>query len=90
RRMLVYCAAVVTAAISLVAAGGVLAVLHWALLPLLAAMAAPRAWSALSMARHRYVSWHRFVQHVRASQLISRLLIDQQAAGEVRVHDVGP
>ncbi|CAO0829870.1 hypothetical protein SMICM17S_07361 [Streptomyces microflavus] len=74
----------------LVAAGGVLAVLHWALLPLLAAMAAPRAWSALSMARHRYVSWHRFVQHVRASQLISRLLIDQQAAGEVRVHDVGP
>ncbi|MGW6287802.1 ATP-binding cassette domain-containing protein [Streptomyces sp. NPDC055107] len=90
RRMLVYCAAVVTAAISLVAAGGVLAVLHWALLPLLAAMAAPRAWSALTMARHRYVSWHRFVQHVRASQLISRLLIDQQAAGEVRVHDVGP
>ncbi|MFJ9890196.1 ABC transporter ATP-binding protein [Streptomyces sp. NPDC091287] len=90
RRMLVHCAAVVTAAISLVAAGGVLAVLHWVLLPLLAAMAAPRAWSALTMARHRYVSWHRFVQHVRASQLISRLLIDQQAAGEVRVHDVGP
>ncbi|MFD4233251.1 hypothetical protein [Streptomyces sp. NPDC058542] len=29
RRLLVHCAAVVTAAISLVAAGGVLAVLHW-------------------------------------------------------------
>lgn len=41
RRMLVYCAAVVTAAISLVAAAGVLTVLHWALLPLLIAMAAP-------------------------------------------------
>ncbi|PRH80517.1 ABC transporter [Streptomyces solincola] len=90
RRMVVYCAAVVTAVISLVAAAGVLTVLHWTLLPLLAAMAAPRAWSALTMARHRYVSWHRFVQHVRAAQLISRLLIDQQAAGEVRVHDVGP
>ncbi|QEU76922.1 ABC transporter ATP-binding protein [Streptomyces nitrosporeus] len=90
RRMVVSCAAVVTAAISLIAAGGVLVVLHWTLLPLLAAMAAPRAWSALAMARHRYVSWHRFVQHVRAAQMISRLLIDQQAAGEVRVHGVGP
>ncbi|NEE37201.1 ABC transporter ATP-binding protein, partial [Streptomyces sp. SID7982] len=89
-RMLVYCAAVVTAAISLVAAGGVLTVLHWALLPMLIAMAAPRAWSALAMTRHRYTSFHRFIQHVRASQLISRLLIDQQAAGEIRVHDVGP
>ncbi|MBK0373755.1 ABC transporter ATP-binding protein [Streptomyces sp. RB110-1] len=90
RRLVVYCAAVVTAAISLVAAGGVLTVLHWALLPMLIAMAAPRAWSALAMARHRYASFHRFIQHVRASQLISRLLIDQQAAGEVRVHGVGP
>lgn len=61
-----------------------------ALLPLLVAMALPSAWGALTMARARYASWHRFVQHARAAQLISRLLIDQQAAGEVRVHDVGP
>ncbi|MFD4233255.1 hypothetical protein [Streptomyces sp. NPDC058542] len=52
------------------------------MLPLLAAMAVPRAWSALTIARHRYVSWHRFVQHARASQLISRLVIDQQAAAD--------
>ena len=90
RRMVGYCTAVVTSAISLVAAAGVLTVLHPLLLPLLIAMALPSAWSSLTMARARYVSWHRFVQHARAAQLISRLLIDQQAAGEVRVHDVGP
>jgi ATP-binding cassette subfamily B protein len=90
RRMVGHCTAVVTSAISLIAAAGVLTVLHPVLLPLLIAMALPSAWSSLTMARHRYVSWHRFVQHVRAAQLISRLLIDQQAAAEVRVHDVGP
>ncbi|MGW8350890.1 ATP-binding cassette domain-containing protein [Streptomyces wedmorensis] len=90
RRMVGYCTAVVASAISLVAAASVLTVLHWALLPLLAAMALPSAWGALTMARARYASWHRFVQHTRAAKLISRLLIDQQAAGEVRVHDVGP
>ncbi|WP_328885216.1 ATP-binding cassette domain-containing protein [Streptomyces sp. NBC_00316] len=90
RRMVGYCTAVVTSAISLVAAAGVLTVLHPLLLPLLMAMALPSAWGSLTMARQRYVSWHRFVQHARAAQLLSRLLIDQQAAGEVRVHDVGP
>ncbi|MFI8825221.1 ABC transporter ATP-binding protein [Streptomyces sp. NPDC053431] len=90
RRMVGYCTAVVTSAISLVAAAGVLTVLHPVLLPLLVAMALPSAWGALTMARHRYVSWHRFVQHARAAKLLGQLLIDQQAAGEVRVHDVGP
>ncbi|MEU4279878.1 ABC transporter ATP-binding protein [Streptomyces tanashiensis] len=90
RRMVGYCTAVVASAISLVAAASVLTVLHVALLPLLIAMALPSAWGSLTMARARYESWHRFVQHARAAQLLSRLLIDQQAAGEVRVHDVGP
>ncbi|MGW5421983.1 ABC transporter ATP-binding protein [Streptomyces sp. NPDC003943] len=90
RRMVGYCTAVVTSLISLVAAAGVLTALHPVLLPLLIAMALPSAWSSLTMARHRYVSWHRFVQHARAGQLLSRLLIDEQAAAEVRVHDVGP
>ncbi|MFG3040931.1 ATP-binding cassette domain-containing protein [Streptomyces sp. NPDC048330] len=90
RRMVGYCTAVVASALSLVAAASVLTVLHVALLPLLVAMALPSAWGSLTMARARYESWHRFVQHARAAQLISRLLIDQQAAGEVRVHDVGP
>ncbi|MFD0142541.1 MULTISPECIES: ABC transporter ATP-binding protein [unclassified Streptomyces] len=90
RRMVGYCTAVVTSAISLIAAAGVLTVLHPVLLPLLALMALPSAWGSLTMARHRYISWHRFVQHVRAAKLISQLLINQQAAAEIRVHDAAP
>ncbi|MFE5209958.1 ABC transporter ATP-binding protein [Streptomyces sp. NPDC056600] len=90
RRMVRLCTAVATSCISLVAAAGVLAVLHPALLPLLIVMALPSAWGSLTMARQQYVSRHRFIQHVRAAHLISQLLINQQAAGEVRVHEVGP
>ncbi|MBD0711169.1 MULTISPECIES: ABC transporter ATP-binding protein [unclassified Streptomyces] len=90
RRMVGYCTAVVTSAISLLAAAGVLTVLHPVLLPLLVLMALPSAWSALTMARHRYISWHRFVQHVRAAKLIGQLLINQQAAAEIRVHGAAP
>ncbi|GGT66458.1 multidrug ABC transporter permease [Streptomyces atratus] len=90
RRMVKYCTAVLNSLISLVAAAGVLTVLHVALLPLLVAMTLPSAWSSLTIAKMRYVSFHQFVQHARAGQLLGRLLIDQQAAAEVRVHDVGP
>ncbi|MFG2792266.1 ABC transporter ATP-binding protein [Streptomyces sp. NPDC048419] len=90
RRMIKFCASVITAAIALVAAAGVLTVLHPALLPLLAVMTLPSAWSALTIARRRYVSFHTWVQHARAGQLLGRLLIDTQAAPEVRVHNIGP
>ncbi|MEU7029126.1 ABC transporter ATP-binding protein [Streptomyces sp. NPDC046275] len=90
RRMVGYCTAVVTSLISLVAAAGVLTVLHPVLLPLLVLMALPNAWGSLTMTRHQYTSWHRFVQHVRAAKLLSQLLIDQKAAAEVRVHGVAP
>ncbi|MFJ2786096.1 MULTISPECIES: ABC transporter ATP-binding protein [unclassified Streptomyces] len=90
RRMVGHCTAVVTSMISLIAAAGVLTVLHPALLPLLMLMALPSAWGSLTMTRHQYTSWHRFVQHVRASKLLSQLLIDQKAAAEVRVHGVAP
>ncbi|WP_093796988.1 ABC transporter ATP-binding protein [Streptomyces sp. Wb2n-11] len=90
RRMVKYCTSVLNSLISLVAAAGVLTVLHPALLPLLIAMTLPSAWSSLTIAKMRYISFHQFVQHARAGQLLGRLLIDQQAAAEVRVHDVGP
>lgn len=90
RRMIRFCASVVTAAIALIAAAGVLTALHPALLPLLAMMTLPSAWSALTIARRRYVSFHTWVQHARAGQLLGRLLIDVQAAPEVRVHNIGP
>ncbi|MFJ7996592.1 ABC transporter ATP-binding protein [Streptomyces sp. NPDC096310] len=90
RRMVQYCQNVMNALMSLIAAAGVLAVLHPVLLPLLVAMTLPSAWAALTVARHRYVSFQAWVQHSRAGSLISRLLISTEAAPEIRVHNVGP
>ncbi|MFF4254524.1 ABC transporter ATP-binding protein [Streptomyces sp. NPDC001663] len=90
RRMISYATRVVSALISLVAAAGVLTVLHPVLLPLLATMTLPTAWSALTNARRHYESWHTWVQHVRASHLLSSLLTEPDAAPEIRVHGVGP
>lgn len=90
RRMISYGTQVVNAVISLIAAAGVLTVLHPALLPLLVTMTVPSAWSALTNARRRYESFHTWVQHARAGQLIAGLLTEPAAAPEIRVHGVGP
>ncbi|MEW2314844.1 ABC transporter ATP-binding protein [Streptomyces bauhiniae] len=90
RHMISYSARVINALISLLAAAGVLTVLHPALLPLLVTMTLPSAWSALTNARRRYESFHTWVQHVRAGQLIGSLLTEPGAAPEIRVHGVGP
>ncbi|MEG3626130.1 ABC transporter ATP-binding protein [Streptomyces poriticola] len=89
RRMIMFGTRVVNAVISLVAAAGVLTVLHPVLLPLLVTMTLPSAWSALTLARRRYESFHTWVQHSRAGQLLSRLLIEPEAAPEIRVHGMG-
>ncbi len=90
RRMILYGTRVVNAMISLVAAAGVLTVLHPLLLPLLITMTLPSAWSALTNARRRYESFHTWVQHARAGHLIAALLTEPEAAPEIRVHGVGP
>ncbi|MEW2164106.1 ABC transporter ATP-binding protein [Streptomyces sp. NPDC007084] len=90
RRMIGVATRVVNALISLGAAAGVLTVLHPALLPLLVTMTLPSAWSALTIARRRYESFHTWVQHARAGHLISGLLTEPAAAPEIRVHGVGP
>lgn len=90
RQMIVYGTRVVNAAISLIAAAGVLTVLHPVLLPLLVTMTLPSAWSALTIARRHYESFHTWVQHVRAGHLIGSLLTEPAAAPEIRVHGVGP
>ncbi|MFD3928502.1 ABC transporter ATP-binding protein [Streptomyces sp. NPDC058614] len=90
RRMITIAARVVNAMISLCAAAGVLTVLHPALLPLLVTMTLPSAWSALTIARRRYESFHTWVQHARAGHLIGSLLTEPAAAPEIRVHGVGP
>ncbi|MFI1764907.1 ABC transporter ATP-binding protein [Streptomyces sp. NPDC020800] len=90
RRMISYGARVINAVISLIAAAGVLTVLHPALLPLLVTMTLPSAWGALTNARRRYESFHTWVQHARAGHLIGSLLTEPAAAPEIRVHGVGP
>nr|WP_229864987.1 ABC transporter ATP-binding protein [Streptomyces naganishii] len=90
RRMIMYGTRVVNAMISLIAAAGVLTVLHPLLLPLLVTMTLPSAWSALTNARRRYESFHIWVQHARAGHLLSGLLTEPAAAPEIRVHGVGP
>ncbi|MEU9285345.1 ABC transporter ATP-binding protein [Streptomyces sp. NPDC048275] len=90
RRMIAIATRVVNAMISLIAAAGVLTVLHPALLPLLVTMTLPSAWSSLTIARRRYESFHTWVQHARAGHLISSLLTEPAAAPEIRVHGVGP
>jgi ATP-binding cassette subfamily B protein len=90
RRMIDGCVAIVSALLSLAAAAGVLAVLHPVLLPALVLMVLPGAWATLVIARRRYRSFHRWIQHTRASLLLSSLLTDTDAAAEVRVHGVGP
>jgi ATP-binding cassette subfamily B protein len=90
RRMIMYGTRVVNAVISLVAAAGVLTVLHPVLLPLLMTMTLPSAWSALTNARRHYESFHTWVQHARAGHLLSSLLTEPGAAPEIRVHGVGP
>ncbi|MFJ1734537.1 ABC transporter ATP-binding protein [Streptomyces sp. NPDC088254] len=90
RYMISHGTRVVNAMISLVAAAGVLTVLHPLLLPLLVTMTLPSAWSALVNARRRYESFHTWVQHARAGHLIASLLTEPEAAPEIRVHGVGP
>ena len=90
RRMISQATRVMNALISLIAAAGVLTVLHPALLPLLATMTLPSAWGALTNARRQYESFHIWVQHARAGHLLGDLLTQPEAAPEIRVHGVGP
>ncbi|MFE3329001.1 ATP-binding cassette domain-containing protein [Streptomyces sp. NPDC059176] len=90
RRMIRYCTNTLNAAVSLIAAAGVLTVLHPVLLPLLVLMTLPSAWSSLMISRQKYISFHAFVQHARAGHLLGQLLTQKEAAAEVRVHGVGP
>ncbi|MFJ6632169.1 ABC transporter ATP-binding protein [Streptomyces sp. NPDC091376] len=89
RRMIGACVAAMNGTISLVAAGGVLTVLHPALLPMLLLIAAPRGWGAMRVAQERYVSVMAWVEHLRAGRLLGSLLTSRTAAQEVRIHTVG-
>ncbi|WP_103341356.1 ABC transporter ATP-binding protein [Amycolatopsis sp. CA-126428] len=90
RRMVEHCTRVITALLSLAAAGSVLTVLHPVLLPLLTLMIVPHLWGTVVTARRRYESFRTWVQHLRAGRVLSTELTAVEAAPEIRVHQVGP
>ncbi|SOD62324.1 ATP-binding cassette, subfamily B [Streptomyces zhaozhouensis] len=90
RSMIRHAVSVIAALLSLAAAGAVLTTLHWTLLPMLLVIVLPRALATLTVARRRYRSFHRWVQHSRGAGMLARLMTDTDAAAEVRVHGVGP
>lgn len=90
RRMIDYCVQVVNALLSMAASASVLTVLHPVLLPLLVLMTVPSMWGTLVIARRRYASFRTWVQHVRASRLLSGELTATDPAAEIRVHQAGP
>ncbi|MFI5838521.1 ABC transporter ATP-binding protein [Catenuloplanes sp. NPDC051500] len=73
-----------TNVISLVAAGGVLTVLHPALLPLLVLAVVPTAWAAVRSARLNWRQRMRLSALYRRRYMLSDLLADRDAAPELR------
>ncbi|MEV7908492.1 ABC transporter ATP-binding protein, partial [Streptomyces anulatus] len=75
---------VLTAAIGIAAAAGVLGVLHPVLLPLLVLAVLPDAWAAVRTARMRYTTMYAMIPAVRRKWIISELLAERESAAEVR------
>ncbi|MBP2703213.1 ABC transporter ATP-binding protein [Microbispora sp. RL4-1S] len=74
----------ITSVVGLVAAAGVLGVLHPVLLPLLLLAVVPDAWAAVRAARMGYVADLRLVPARRRKWIIAELLADKETAAEVR------
>ncbi|WP_419992867.1 ABC transporter ATP-binding protein [Streptomyces boninensis] len=89
RRMIGNSVAVINALIGLIAAGSVLTLLHPALLPMLALIAAPKGWGAVRTARRRHESIHLWIEHRRAIGVLTNDLTAQHTAAEIRAHGAG-
>ncbi|WP_438470720.1 hypothetical protein [Streptomyces asiaticus] len=88
-RMIGHSAAIIGGAVSLLAMGGVLAILHPVLLPLLLFVVIPKGWGAVRNARRSYQFMQSRVEHIRQQQALGRLLTEQHGAAELRVHGAG-
>ncbi|NUR82805.1 MAG: ABC transporter ATP-binding protein [Nonomuraea sp.] len=86
RMVTTYAIALVEALTGLIAAAGVLTVLHPALMPLMVAVTVPSAWGAVRMARARFTSMKRWTELQRQLETLSELLIGASPAEEVRAH----
>nr|WP_086825118.1 ABC transporter ATP-binding protein [Streptomyces sp. NRRL B-24572] len=89
RSMLRLSVGVGSVVIGMAAAAVVLAALHWALLPMLLAIALPKGWGAVRSARREYLSRLNWVDHRRAIASLLAYLTRPHAAGEIRVHAAG-
>ncbi|WP_433259059.1 ABC transporter ATP-binding protein [Streptosporangium sp. CA-135522] len=75
---------VLTAIIGIIAAAGVLGVLHPVLLPLLVLAVVPDAWAAIRSARMRYTTMYALIPASRRKWIIAELLAEREPAAEVR------
>ncbi|MEV0165851.1 ABC transporter ATP-binding protein/permease, partial [Nonomuraea fuscirosea] len=75
---------VVTAAVGIAAAAGVLGVLHPVLLPLLLLAVLPDAWAAVRSARMRYSTMYSLIPARRRKWILAGLLAERDNAAEVR------
>lgn len=75
---------VLTAIIGILAAAGVLGVLHPVLVPLLVLAVLPDAWAAIRSARMRYTTMYALIPASRRKWIIAELLAEREAAAEVR------
>ncbi|MFJ2031862.1 ABC transporter ATP-binding protein [Streptosporangium sp. NPDC087985] len=75
---------VLTAIIGIIAAAGVLGVLHPVLVPLLVLAVLPDAWAAIRSARMRYTTMYALIPASRRKWIIGELLAERGAAAEVR------
>ncbi|MEW9533487.1 ABC transporter ATP-binding protein [Microbispora sp. NPDC049125] len=73
-----------TGLVGIVAAAGVLGVLHPVLLPLLLLAVVPDAWAAIRSARMRYTTDLLLIPQRRRKWIIEELLADKDTAAEVR------
>lgn len=89
RHMIGSSVAAINSVMSLIASGSVLLALNPVLLPMLILIVAPRGWGVMRVAQQRYFSTMTWIEHLRASQVLSTLLTSVTAALEVRVHGVG-
>lgn len=75
---------VLTALIGIVAAAGVLGILHPVLLPLLVLAVLPDAWAAVRSARLRYTTMYALIPVSRRKWILTDLMADKNTAAEVR------
>ncbi len=78
-----------TAMMSIVAAAGVLGVLHPLLLPLLPLIVLPQGWATVRSTRRHNISRLTWLTHMRQQSSLTSLLTSKDPAEEVRAHAAG-